>query len=33
MKNLHDRAIAEILKRTGAQNGDLVFFGADKPRW
>lgn len=32
VKNLHDRAIAEILKRTGAQNGDLVFFGADKAK-
>jgi aspartyl-tRNA synthetase len=30
VKNLHDRAIAEILRRTGAANGDLVFFGADK---
>jgi aspartyl-tRNA synthetase len=32
VKNLHDRAIAEIVKRTGAQNGDLVFFGADKAK-
>jgi aspartyl-tRNA synthetase len=32
VKNLHDRAIAEILKRTGAQNGDLIFFGADKAK-
>ncbi|HYE40685.1 MAG TPA: aspartate--tRNA ligase [Ramlibacter sp.] len=32
VKNLHDRAIAEILARTGAQNGDLVFFGADKAK-
>jgi aspartyl-tRNA synthetase len=32
VKNLHDRSIAEILKRTGAQNGDLVFFGADKAK-
>ncbi|MES2509577.1 MAG: aspartate--tRNA ligase [Pseudomonadota bacterium] len=30
VKNLHDAAIAEILKRTGAANGDLIFFGADK---
>ncbi|MGV8803990.1 MAG: aspartate--tRNA ligase [Polaromonas sp.] len=30
VKNLHDAAIAEILRRTGAQNGDLLFFGADK---
>jgi aspartyl-tRNA synthetase len=32
VKNLHDAAIAEIVKRTGAQNGDLVFFGADKAK-
>lgn len=32
VKNLHDASIAEILKRTGAQNGDLVFFGADKAK-
>jgi aspartyl-tRNA synthetase len=32
VKNLHDAAIAEILKRTGAQNGDLLFFGADKEK-
>ena len=32
VKNLHDAAIAEILKRTGAQNGDLIFFGADKSK-
>jgi aspartyl-tRNA synthetase len=30
VKNLHDAALAEILKRTGAQDGDLIFFGADK---
>ena len=32
VKNLHDAAIAEILKRTGAQSGDIIFFGADKAR-
>lgn len=32
VKNLHDRALAEIIKRTGAQNGDLVFFGADRAK-
>jgi len=32
VKNLHDAAIAEVLKRTGAQNGDLIFFGADKEK-
>ena len=30
VKNLHDAALAEILKRTGAKDGDLIFFGADK---
>ena len=30
VKNLHDTALAEILKRTGARDGDLIFFGADK---
>ncbi len=29
VKNIHDAAIAEILKRTQAANGDLIFFGAD----
>ncbi len=29
VKNLHDAALAAILARTGARNGDLVFFGAD----
>ncbi len=32
VKNLHDRAITEILARTGAQNGDILFFGADKEK-
>jgi aspartyl-tRNA synthetase len=32
VKNIHDRAIAEVLKRTGAANGDLIFFGADKAK-
>ncbi len=32
VKNLHDAAIAEIVKRTGAVNGDLIFFGADKAK-
>lgn len=32
VKNLHDRAIHEILLRTGAKNGDLIFFGADKAK-
>ena len=32
VKNLHDKAITEVLARTGAQNGDLIFFGADKSK-
>jgi aspartyl-tRNA synthetase len=32
VKNLHDAALAEVLKRTGAQNGDIIFFGADKAK-
>ncbi|GAB2749658.1 aspartate--tRNA ligase [Melaminivora jejuensis] len=32
VKNIHDAAIAEILQRTGAQDGDLLFFGADKAK-
>ena len=32
VKNLHDQAIADILSRTGAQSGDLLFFGADKAK-
>lgn len=32
VKNLHDKAIAEMLARTGAQDGDLLFFGADKEK-
>jgi aspartyl-tRNA synthetase len=30
VKNLHDQALAEILSRSGAKAGDLLFFGADK---
>jgi aspartyl-tRNA synthetase len=32
VKNLHDAAVAEIIARTGARNGDLIFFGADKAK-
>jgi aspartyl-tRNA synthetase len=32
IKNLHDRALIEILERSGAQDGDLIFFGADRAR-
>ena len=30
VKNLHAQALTTILERTGAQSGDLIFFGADK---
>ena len=30
VKNLHETALKTILERTGAQSGDLIFFGADK---
>jgi aspartyl-tRNA synthetase len=32
VKNLHDAAIAELLKRTGAKDGDILFFGADSAK-
>ncbi len=32
VKNIHDKALAEVLARSGAQNGDLIFFGADKAK-
>jgi aspartyl-tRNA synthetase len=32
VKNLHDMAVAEIIARTGARGGDLIFFGADKAK-
>ena len=32
VKNIHDKAIAEVLARTGAMDGDLIFFGADKEK-
>ncbi|MBN9115036.1 MAG: aspartate--tRNA ligase, partial [Pandoraea sp.] len=32
VKNLHDAAVASILERTGAQDGDIIFFGADKAK-
>jgi len=32
VKNLHDRALAAVLERTDAQDGDLIFFGADKTK-
>jgi aspartyl-tRNA synthetase len=30
VKNIHATALQAVIDRTGAQNGDLVFFGADK---
>ncbi|MCB1930488.1 MAG: aspartate--tRNA ligase [Rhodocyclaceae bacterium] len=30
VKNLHEVALREIIARTGAVSGDLIFFGADK---
>jgi len=32
VKNLHDAALAQTLERTGAQDGDILFFGADKAK-
>ncbi len=30
VKNIHDAALQAILQRSGAQDGDILFFGADK---
>ena len=32
VKNLHDQAIEAIIQRTGANDGDIIFFGADKAK-
>jgi aspartyl-tRNA synthetase len=32
VKNVHDAALAAILERTGAVDGDLIFFGADRAK-
>lgn len=32
VKNIDDAALTEILNRTGAQNGDIIFFGADRAK-
>ena len=32
VKNIHDAALNEVLTRTGAKDGDLIFFGADKAK-
>jgi aspartyl-tRNA synthetase len=30
VKNIHETALKTIVERTGAQDGDIIFFGADK---
>ncbi|TFW70106.1 aspartate--tRNA ligase [Methylotenera oryzisoli] len=32
VKNIHVNALQAIIDRTGAQNGDIIFFGADKAK-
>ncbi len=32
IKNLHDEALRQIVERTGAVDGDLIFFGADRAK-
>lgn len=32
VKNIHVNALQAIIERTGSQNGDIVFFGADKAK-
>lgn len=32
VKNIHEAALKAIIERTGAQNGDIIFFGADKEK-
>lgn len=32
IKNMTDAVLVELIKRTDAQNGDLIFFGADKAK-
>jgi aspartyl-tRNA synthetase len=32
VKNIHETALKTIVERTGAQNGDIIFFGADKAK-
>lgn len=32
VKNIHTQALTQLIERTGAQNGDLIFFGADKTK-
>jgi aspartyl-tRNA synthetase len=32
VKNIHEKALKTIIERTGAQNGDIIFFGADNEK-
>jgi aspartyl-tRNA synthetase len=32
VKNIHDAALSKIIEATGAEDGDLIFFGADKEK-
>ena len=32
VKNIHDAALQAVLTRSGAQDGDLIFFGSDKAK-
>ncbi|MYN12760.1 aspartate--tRNA ligase [Pusillimonas sp. TS35] len=32
VKNIHTDALRQLIERTGAQSGDLIFFGADKAK-
>ncbi|HLU18773.1 MAG TPA: aspartate--tRNA ligase [Pusillimonas sp.] len=32
VKNIHTQALTSLIERTGAQDGDLIFFGADKTK-
>src|SRR5690606_26934110 len=32
VKNIHDAALAEMMARTGAKDGDIIFFGADRAK-
>ncbi|TCT07391.1 aspartate--tRNA ligase [Paralcaligenes ureilyticus] len=32
VKNIHGQVLIQLIERTGAQSGDLIFFGADKTK-
>ena len=32
VKNIHQKALKTIIERTGAKNGDIIFFGADREK-